>query len=259
MKRFFLIGIIATMVLSFGAGELFGQTRLLRKIQEEAEKKAIEEIFGKEKADEPAQPESPGAESRGGRNTRGGGLSQTVPDVNLHIGEASTSFAANNYSSAKASLRQALWGVELEMGQQVLKSLPEKVSDMPFVANDDRVSSSGVGFVGLVIERRFEGKEDMELNVSIGNDSGLLGIAGLALSSGMYMNTSDQTNQKQIRFQEHTAYISYDDYDGYTLGVPFGQSSVFVLQGVNFASESAFMAAADQFSIQTVKQKLGVQ
>ena len=259
MKKNFVVGVMAMMILVFCGGELFGQGRLLRRIQEEAEKKAIEELFGKEKEGTSTQPETSTPDSRSGRNTRGGGLSQTVPDVNLHIGEASASFAANSYSAAKASLRQALWGVELEMGQQVLKSLPEKVDGMPFVADSDRVSSSGIGFVGLMIERHYAGANDMELHVSVGNDSGLLGIAGLALSSGVYMNTSDQTNQKQIRYQGHNAYITYDDYDGYTLGVPFGQSSVLVLQGVNYDSETAFMAAANQFSIQTIKQKLGVQ
>ncbi len=259
MKRLILTITISLMVVVVGMPELFGQGRLLRRLQEEAEKKAIEEIFGKEKQEESSPSEGNDTRSSSGRNTRGGGLSQTAPDVNLHIGEARTAFAANNYSSTKASLRQALWGVELEMGQEVLKSLPEVVSGLQYETSQDRVSSTGIGFVGLVIQRQYLGNKDMELNLSVGNDSGLLGIAGMALIGGLYVNTTDDTNQKQIRFQDHTAYITYDDYDGYNLGVPFGQSSVFVLQGMNFESESDFMGAANQFSIQTIKQKLGVQ
>lgn len=259
MKRLFFIAAFGMLLMHAGITDLYGQGRLLRKIQEEAEKKAIEEIFGKEKEGEGVPAETPGEASRSGRNTRGGGLSQTVPDVKLHISEAQSSFASNNYSSAKASLRQALWGVELEMGQQVLKSLPESVAGLDYIAENDRVSSSGAGFVGLVIERAYSGKDDMELSLSVGNDAGLFGIAHMAVAGGMYVNTSDQPGQKQIRFQDHSGYIQFDESDGYTMSIPFGQSSLFLLQGINFNDEASFMAAANQFSIQTIKQKLGEQ
>lgn len=248
MKRHVLLLMFSFTLLFAGVVDSYGQGRLLRKIKEEAEKKAIEEIFGEEEKQQPANAGDAGPSS--GRNTRGGGLSQTVPDVNLHIDEARTSFVAKNYTSSKSSLRQALWGVELEMGQNVLKSLPQTVEGLDADESSDRVSSSGIGFVGLLIERTYYGGDDMELSVSIGSDSGLLGIAGVAAASGMYGQSTDENNYKQIRFQDHGAYISYDDYDGYNLSVPFGQSSIFLLQGVNFESEADFMNSANNFNIQ---------
>ncbi len=250
--------ILSFVLLLTGISDAYSQGRLLRRIQEEAEKKAIEEIFGKEE-EKPGPSQSEDIDPVTGRNRRGGGLSQSVPDVNLHIDEARSSFVAKNYTSSKAALRQALWGVELEMGQNVLKSLPETVGALKVNTENDRVSSSGIGFVGLVIERRYYGGDDMELAVSIGSDSGLLGIAGIFAASGMYTQSTDETNHKQIRFQDHSAYVGYDDHDGYTLSVPFGQSSVFVLRGVNYDSETDFMASAGSFNIQTIKQKLGEQ
>lgn len=258
MKRFILFGFLAAILLQAGVSDLHGQGRLLRKLQEEAEKKAIEEIFGKEKEEENRRAEEAEGSSSA-RNRRGSGISQQVPDVNLHITEARESYSASRYSAAKSALRQALWGVELEMGQQLLASLPETVSGLGVQQDEDRVSSTGIGFVGLVIERVYAGSGDMELRLSVGNDSGLFGLARIAAAGGMYTNSTDQANQKQIRFQEHNAYIQYDDYDGYMLSVPFGQSSIFLLQGVNFDTEDAFMAAASQFNLQTIKQKLGDQ
>jgi len=73
----------------------------------------------------------------------------------------------------------------------------------------------------------------------------------------LYKSSSDETNQKTIRFQDHRAKIEYNDSEGYKLNVPFGQSSVFVLQGVNFDSEEHFMRAADNFDIETIKKELG--
>jgi hypothetical protein len=258
MKKHPIYLIITFLLLFAGISEVYSQGRLLRRIQEEAERKAIEEIFGKE--EEKAKPSAgDDIDPVTGRNRRGGGLSQTIPDVNLHINEARSSYVSKNYTASKSALRQALWGVELEMGQNVLKSLPETVGSVKVDTERDRVSSSGIGFVGLLIERRYSGGDDMELAVSVGSDSGLFGIAGIAAASGMYVQSTDETNYKQIRFQDHNAYISFDDYDGYRLSVPFGQSSIFILQGINYENETEFMTSAGNFSIQTIKQKLGEQ
>jgi hypothetical protein len=250
--------IFSLILLFLGMSDVYSQGRLLRRIQEEAEKKAIEEIFGKEE-EKAKQSGGDDIDPVTGRNRRGTGLSQSVPDVALHIDEARSSYVSRNYTASKSALRQALWGVELEMGKNVLESLPESVGSLKVDAESDRVSSTGIGFVGLVIERRYSGGDDMELAVSVGSDSGLFGIAGLAAASGMYAQSTDETNHKQIRFQDHNAYISYDDYDGYMLSVPFGQSSVFILRGINYDTETEFMSSAANFNILTIKQKLGEQ
>jgi hypothetical protein len=254
MKRFIVYSMLGFLFFQTSTSCLFGQSRLIRRVQREMENKAIEEIFGKEEEAKSADE----AESRA-RNRKGGGLDQELPDVTLHIAEAGESFSAKNYAGARSNLRQALWGVELEMGQNVLRSLPAEVGSLSHDADADRVSSTGVGFVGLLIERIYRGPDDMELSLSIGSDSGLLSLANLAMASGQYQTTSDQDNQKQVRFKDHNAYLYYDEDSGYGLSVPFGQSSVFLLQGVNYASEGEFMAAASQFDIQTIKQKLGGQ
>lgn len=235
------------------------QGRFIRRLQNEAEKKAVEEIFKTDSNNDNENSENQSESNTRNRsaNQRGGGLSQEVPDVNKAINDASSSFSGKDYKATKHSLRQALWGVELEMGKNVLASLPTSVGGLGYLEESDRVTSTGIGFVGLVIERVYADNDDMELSASIGNDAGLLGLAGAYAASGMYMQSTDQTNQKQIRFQDHNAYIEYDDSSGYTLSAPFGQSSIFVLKGVNYNSETDFMQAANQFSLQTIKQKLG--
>ena len=58
-------------------------------------------------------------------NKGGGGLSNTAPpDVKAQMAEAETAHAAKNYSDARYSLQQALMGVEIQLGRQILKSLP---------------------------------------------------------------------------------------------------------------------------------------
>ncbi|HHN48010.1 MAG TPA: hypothetical protein ENN08_03630 [Bacteroidales bacterium] len=269
MKKYLFRAILLLLLTCLGTATVHAQGRLIRKIQEKAEDKVIEEIFKDEDKDSETetspdtQIDPDGREYESSRemgpNRRGGGLTQTPPDVYKNITEAETSFNAAKYAEAKSAVRQALWGVELEIGQNILKSLPESVEGMKYAAGQDRVTSSGIGFVGLVIQRVYEGKSDMELRTSIGNDAALLGLAGMYMAGGMYMHSTDDADQKSIRFQGHNATIRYDDYDGYTLGVPFGQSSMLVLNGKNFDSENDFMAAANNFDVEKIKKELGEQ
>ncbi len=242
---------------------LNAQGTLIRKMKEKVEQKVVDEIFKDDKKDgqnTPTPTPNPNPESSSStRNRKGAGLSQDVPDVNQNIADANLAFDAKKYSEAKAALRQAVWGVELEIGQKILKSLPETVEGLKTDPEQDRVSSSGYGFVGLIIERVYLGKDDKELRAMIGNDAALLGMANMYMASGAYMNTSDMKNQKQIRYKDHNANIRYDDSEGYTLSVAFGQSSVFVITGANFDSEKNFMAAANVFDLNSIKKELGVQ
>jgi len=265
MRKYLFRAILLLVLTCLGAATVHAQGRLIRRIQERAEDKVIEEIFGDK--DKDARTET-GTDPRGrdseesrdrAAHRRGGGLTQTPPDVNKNITEAETAFNAAKYAEAKSAVRQAIWGVELEIGQNILKSLPESVEGLRFAPEQDRVTSSGIGFVGLMIERVYQGKDDMELQTSIGNDAAIFGLAGMYWAGGMYMQSSEDSNQKSIRFQGHNASIRYDDYEGYTLGVPFGQSSVLVLNGINFESEDQFMAAANNFNIDTIKKELGEQ
>lgn len=257
-KNLRLIG-ISFLLLMFCMSGVHAQGRLLRRIQEEAEKRAVEEIFKGKETETPAPAESREESRRTATNRRGTGLSGTTIDVNQSITNAEASLAANDYKNAKNALREALWGVELEIGQKVLKSLPETVADLKVDPNGDKVTSSGIGFMGLLIERSYQGRDEMELSLSIGNDAALLGVANLYMAGGYYQQSTDQANMKQIRFQNHQGYIQFEEYSGYTLSVPFGQSSIFVLKGVNFETENEFMTVATQFKLEEIKQKLGLQ
>ena len=79
----------------------------------------------------------------------------------------------------------------------------------------------------------------------------------LYLTNGGYASTSNKQDYKQTKFKNYRGVIQYDESSGYTLSVPFGQSSIVVIQGVNYSNESTFMAAANVFDIEKVKQELG--
>jgi hypothetical protein len=258
MKRINFFMIIILIFLIGGAESAYGQGRILRRLKDEAEKKAVEDIFKDKNDQQTPQNDQPGSD-RSGRHRGGGGLSQKAPDVNQSIADASKSHSGGDYRTCKSSIKDAIWGIELEMGQNVLKSLPPQIHKLQVQAGSDRVSSTGMGFTGMLIERVYSDDDEVEFVVSIGNDAAILGISAFMMAGDYYRDSNEEVNQKQIRFQEHRAIIAFDEYSGYSLTAPFGQSSILVLKGVNFQSEDEFMAAADVIDLKLIKQNLGEQ
>jgi hypothetical protein len=248
--------IMLLFVLALFTAHAHAQGSLIRRVQDRTEQKIVKEVFGDQEKQQQNQNNNEPANQA--QNRRGGGLSQNVPDVLENIKQANDSYTAANYIQAKTAARNALWGIELEIGKKVLQTLPPSVEGLACNQSDDRVTSTGIGFAGLVIERIYNGREDMQLKATIGNDAALLGLAGFYMMGETYQ-TSDQQNHKQIQYKGQRATIKYDEYEGYTLGVPFGQSSVFVINGVNFSNETQFMTAANTFDLDKIKKELGEQ
>lgn len=237
------------------------------KVEDAAVDKAVDKVFQTEKAVETPEPAQSGnsgnSGSRSGENrpsnTRGGGLTNTAPDVDANIKDAETAYDQKKYNDSRFAVRQAILGIELEIGDNILKGLPETINDLPMVAEEDLVTSSGIGFVGLVIERYYR-KKDKELKIMIGNDSGLLAAANMYLMAGGAYGTSstDQTH-KTVKVNEYRGLLEYDEYSGYKLTVPFGQSSILAVEGINFDDEADIIAAAEKIDIDKIKKELGEQ
>ncbi|MCB2220376.1 MAG: hypothetical protein KQI35_08280 [Bacteroidetes bacterium] len=232
---------------------------ILKKLKNKTEDKVIDNLFG----DDNQSKETGKTGSREGNssssstnNTRGGGLNSSVPDVKANIEDATNAFEGKNYSNARYAVRQAILGIELEIGSNILNDLPETIHGLPAVKEEDNVTSSGIGFIGMVISRVYR-KGDTEFRVNIGNDAAMLSAASAYLASGAYGSSSSDQNYKTVKFQDQRAVIEYDEYLGYSLSVPFGQSSVLVTEGVNFSTEDDFMSASNEIELSNIKNQLG--
>ena len=145
-------------------------------------------------------------------------------------------------------------GIELEIGNKILESMPEDVDGIPFEEAEDEVISSGVGFAGLVVGRKFYGDE-RTVEASVLSNSTFVSSFQLAVSNPS-MASYDE-NQKVVTIQGNRALLEYDEYSGFKLSVSLGQSTAFMLRCVNFESEDAVMEAADTFDLAKFKELLG--
>ena len=250
-------GLVFVLVLILLSGQQSAAQSFLNKFKNRAEDEIINDIFGEKKKTESASYEQtssgPGAE-----NTRGGGLTHTAPDVAENISNAESAFKQGSYTEARYAVRQAILGVELEIGQNILEGFPETVKGLKTVPENDNVASMSIGFVGLIIERVYRGN-DQQLKVTVGNDAAMLSAVNMYLTSGAYGSSAEDQNHKQVKFKEYRGVLAYDENSGYTLSVPFGQSSIFVAEAVNFENEEEIMAAADEFDIEKIKKEFGEQ
>lgn len=190
-------------------------------------------------------------------NKGGGGLITTPPDVKQNLTDAETAYKSTSYAEARYAVQQAMLGVEMEIGNQVLKSLPETVVSLPKQAEKDQVTSTGWGWAGLTIKREYL-QEDKLLTATIANNSAWMSAVNMYMANGGYaQQTNGEQNWKQVKVKGYRAIIEYDESSGYKLSIPIGQSSLIVLEGVNFASEQEMMNAGNAFNIDGIKKMLG--
>lgn len=190
-------------------------------------------------------------------NKGGGGLVSTPPDVKENLASAETAFKGSNYGETRYAIQQAMLGVELQIGQDILKSLPTTLAGLKADSLQDQVTSTGWGWAGLTIQRVYVTGEK-QLTFSVANNAIWMQAINMYLANGGYAQTSGgQQNWKQTKLKGHKAVIEYSDNSGYKLTVPLGQTSLLMYEGINFASEQEMMTAAGQIDIDAIKKSLG--
>jgi hypothetical protein len=260
-----------SIVFMLGMGFLFSipqvsSGQFLKKLKEKANSavnKAIDNktgtSSGESTANSTADSQSETSGSNKPVNKGGAGLKNTAPpDVNAAMDDATKSFSANSYSDARYSVQQALMGIEIQLGHELLKSLPDNVDGLQKDTSQDKVVSTQWGWNNMTIQRVYSDKKDKQCTVTIGNNMLYSGLVNAYFGNAYAVesNGKDQ-NVKQVKVQGNKAIISYDESKGYSLIVPVGQSSMVVWECINFATEDEVMNAANAFNIDNIKKSLG--
>jgi hypothetical protein len=255
-------------ILTFCFSALYSQKKLFN--QARGIGNAVGEKFLNKKADEAVNgqtqntpnaqngPGSTGSNSRSGpSNKGGGGLMTTPPDVNENLASAETAFKGAKYGDARYAVQQAMLGVELQIGQQILKSMPETVGKLKKDTTMDQVTSTGFGWSGLTIQRVYR-EGEQQFTVTIANNAVWMNALNLYFNNTGYAQTTNgQQKMKQIMVKGSRALIEYDESSGYKVSVALGQTSLVVMDGINFASEKDMMAAVNSIDLDGIKASLG--
>ncbi len=247
--------------------------QLLNKLKQKAEQKAINALDKSTNQNQTPPPTGSGPGNSGGEegssssggssnpsNKSGGGLISTAPDVKQNLADAEAAYKKLSYGEARYSVQQAMLGVELEIGNKILKSLPESISGLKKNEPEDQVASNGYGWAGLIIKREYQDNKDKQLTITIANNALWMSSVNMYLNNGGYaQQTGGEQKWKQTKVKGYRAIIEYDEGSGYKLSVPLGQSSMVVYDGINFATEQEMITAAAVVDIDGIKKMLGEQ
>lgn len=261
------LGIICVMFL---CSITSSSAQLLNKLKQKAEQKAIDALDKSTNKNQtpPSGGSGPGTSGNSGSpsgsgnpsNKGGGGLISSPPDVKQNLADAEAAYKKLSYGEARYSVQQAMLGVELEIGNKILKSLPESISGLKKNEQEDQVASSGYGWAGLIIKREYRDNRDKQFTVTIANNAMWMSAVNMYFSNGGYtQQTGGEQKWKQTKVKGYRAIIEYDEGSGYKLSVPLGQSSMIVYEGINFASEQEMNTAAAVVDIDGIKKMLGEQ
>ena len=241
------------------------EAQVLRRIKEKAEQitnkaidKKVDEKLGTTGGNNQVGPGNTGGKGKSGNNA-GEGLVTSPPDVNAALIDAEAAFKKNQYGDARFSVQQAMLGVEMMIGKEILKGLPDSIAPMKKDTTSDKVTSSGWGWVGLTMQREYRQnieKDPKELSFILANNAAWMQVINLYFS-GYAQSSGETQNWKQTRLKGYKAIIEYDKSSGYKLSIPIGQTSLLVLEGVNFATEQEFMTACNAFDVDKIKAQLG--
>jgi hypothetical protein len=274
---------VLIVVLAIGISSHFSYGQVLNRLKQKAEGKgeqkagdAIDNLFGGKKKQNQngtgtTSGNPNGSDNGSGSNMNnsgnsnavnkgGGGLISTPPDVKQNLNDAETAYKKSSYGESRYAVQQAMLGVELEIGNNILKSLPETISGLKKDAAADQVTSTGYGWAGLTIQRKYTDTKDKELRVIIANNAMWMSAVNMYMNSGGYaQQTNGQQNWKQTKVKGYRAIIEYNEGSGYKLSVPLGQASLIVYEGVNFANETEVITAASAVDFDGIKKMLGEQ
>jgi hypothetical protein len=203
------------------------------------------------------QPSMSGYEAQT-RTSSTGRKKMTPPDVKKSIEDAETTFQAKDYDDARFNMQQALVGIELEVGYQILNSMPKEISGLKFDEEYDQVVTGGYGWVGFNVARSYFGNQDKSLDINVHNNATMLSSVNMVLTNPMYMNSSDG-NQKAVKVGDYKALLEAEEDGGFRLSIPLGQSSLILYEFDNFPDENEVVASAQQLNIEEIKTMLGEQ
>jgi hypothetical protein len=176
----------------------------------------------------------------------------TAQNFTADITNAKQSYGAGKLEDAHFALQQAMQEIDMIIGKEVLKQLPEKMDAFAVNSKDDNVTST-VGFVGTTIHRSYGPADDVDLSI-ISNSplvATLNAFLNTPLLGGMMSKNGDN---KIIKVQGYKGQLTKETNSNgqtnYTIQLPLG-SSLITFTGKN-ATDTQILAWANTLPLQQI-------
>ena len=172
-------------------------------------------------------------------------------DFSKDIADAKTSYSSGKLADAHFALEQGIQEIDMIVGKEVLKLLPEKMNDMTATTNNDQVTAN-VGFVGATVHRGY-GNTGSEIEI-ISNSpliTSLNAFLNMPFVGGMMRNSTT----KVVKIQGYKSRLEKqgDNENGkpnYQLQIPF-KSALITITG-NGMDENTVLSFANSIPLDKI-------
>ncbi|MEP7232232.1 MAG: hypothetical protein ABI691_18360 [Ginsengibacter sp.] len=182
-----------------------------------------------------------------------GGIT-SAQDFKNQVAAARTAYTAGKLDDAHFSLQQALQELDMIIGKEVLKLLPENMDALKVNPKDDNVTSN-IGFVGATIHRSY-GAAEKKADLQIISNSPLIASLNTLLNMPILGGMMRDENSKTIKVQGYKARMERSDAGNgkfnYKLDIPF--SSALLTFSVDNSSESEITSMASKIPLKEIAQ-----
>jgi hypothetical protein len=173
-------------------------------------------------------------------------------DFKTQMATAKTSYAAGKLEETHFALQQAMQELDIIIGKEVLKLLPQKLDSLSMNAKDDHVTANA-GFIGATIHRSYGAMG--KASVEIINNSPLIGTLNTFLNSALLGGMMRDENTRVVKVQGYKARLekqgeSADGKINYNLQIPFNSALMTVT--INGTTENEILAMANTIPLQNI-------
>ena len=172
-------------------------------------------------------------------------------DFTKDIADAKSSYSSGNLADAHFSMEQAIQEIDMIVGKEVLKLLPDKMNEAAIVADQDQVTAN-IGFVGATVHRSY-GTTGSQVEI-ISNSpliASLNAFLNMPLVGGMMRNSTT----KMVKIQGYKSRLEKqgDNENGkpnYQLQIPF--KSALITITANGIDENGVIAFANTIPLDKI-------
>jgi hypothetical protein len=145
-----------------------------------------------------------------------------------YVSTAKTSYKAGNLEEAHFALQQMLNEIDVIIGKEVMKLLPQKMDTLQANIKEDNVSAN-IGFVGATMHRTY-GMGNRKAELDIINNSPLIGMLNSFLTNPLF-NMGNNGDTKVLKIQGYKARLTREKNEengnpDYRVEMPFSNALV---------------------------------
>lgn len=184
-------------------------------------------------------------------------LTQTIlaQEFNKALADAKSSYSSGKLADAHFSLEQAMQEIDMIVGKEILKMLPEKMGDSSSNPSDDHVIAN-VGFLGATVHRSY-GTSGSQVEI-ISNSpmiATLNSFLNIPILGGMMRNETT----KVVKIQGYKSRLektgeNENGKPNYTLQVPFNNALLSVT--TNGMAENDVIAFANSIPMEKIAKMI---